>query len=121
MIGNDRLHDRQAQAGSVLLGRVVGREQTPGLLLGHSLPGVGQLDMYDAVGAARAHGEVAAGRHRVDGVDQEILNGPSELFNVTTNRSCRRIQVERDANRRRPWRLQLRLEERGALLHERVQ
>src|SRR2546426_10212635 len=40
VIGDDRLHDGEAEAGAVLLGRVVRREQSLTLLVGQAFAGV---------------------------------------------------------------------------------
>ena len=45
MVGNDRLHNRQAQAGAMLLGGVVRREQPLAFLGRQALAGVGDANL----------------------------------------------------------------------------
>src|SRR5687767_8081284 len=66
VIRHDRLHDGEAKAGAMLLGRVIRCEQAVALLFGKALTGISDLDPHRAVRTPRADGELATGRHRVD-------------------------------------------------------
>src|SRR5207247_681299 len=73
VIGDDGLHDGQAQAGAMHLRRVVRREQPAALLVGEPVARVAHVESDHAVRAPRANSERAAFGHRVDGVEEEIL------------------------------------------------
>ena len=99
----------------MLLRRVVRREQSRPLLLGQSFAGVGHFDVNGAIDAARADGERPAGRHGVDGVQQEVLHRAAQLLGVGANRLQRRVEIHRQRNRRAVRRLDLRAEQLRAL------
>src|SRR4030095_3345845 len=87
VIGNDGLHDRQAKAGPVLSGRVVGSEQSSSFLFAQPLAGVRDVNSDDTVASTGDDAKRATLRHRVDGVEQEILNHASQLLVVASNRA----------------------------------
>src|SRR5712692_240090 len=110
MIGDDGLHNRQAQAGAVLFGRVVRREQALALLVSEPFSGIGDVQVHTAARTSRPDGELAALRHGVDRIQQEVLQRASELFAVGTDGTGGGIEVERYRNRRLTGRRELRLE-----------
>ena len=69
MVSHDRLHDRQAKARTVLLGRVVRREQTLAFLRRQPFTGIGyaQLDVLAPwLGGDRQGSTAGHGVHRVE-------------------------------------------------------
>src|SRR3989454_10266255 len=78
MIAHHRLHDGEAQPGSVLLGGVVRSEQALALLLRQARPGIGDLEQGapgGAVALRRPDGERAARGHGVERVQHQVLHG----------------------------------------------
>src|SRR5438094_6566640 len=87
VIRDDRLDDGQPEPRSVLLGGVVRREDAAALLLGQAFTSVAELEPDDALAAPRTDRHRAAGRHRVERVEQQVLADASELIGVGANRA----------------------------------
>src|ERR1700736_4935558 len=82
MIADNGLHDRQAQAGAVLLGGVVRRKQALALLPGEAGAGVGKFEHDCGIGVTGSQGEEAASGHGVERVQHQILQYAMELRGV---------------------------------------
>ena len=74
MIADDRLHDRKAQAGPVLLGGVVGREKPLALLRRQTTAGVGNLQIHAAILFGRPQHQHTASGHGVHGIEHQVFN-----------------------------------------------
>src|SRR4030095_4931410 len=85
VIGDDGLHDRQAKAGPVLFGRVVGSEQSSSFLFAQTRAGVRDVNSDDTGASTRDDAKRATVRHRVDGVEQEILHHTPQLLAIASN------------------------------------
>ena len=84
VVSHDRLDDRQAEAGAMLLCRVVGREQAAAFVLAEALAAIGDVDADDAAVPPRDDAEFATVRHRVDRVQQQVLHDTAQLVGVAT-------------------------------------
>src|SRR5262249_46548123 len=71
VIGDDRLHNRQAEASPVLLGRVVRREQSSSFLFAQALAGIGHVNLHNTSVATSDDPECATLRHRVDRIEEQ--------------------------------------------------
>src|SRR4029453_8246593 len=85
VIGNDGLHDRQAKAGPVLSGRVVGSEQSSSFLFAQTLAGVRDVNSDDTVASPRDDAKRPPLRDRVDGFEEEILPHTPQLLAIASN------------------------------------
>src|SRR5262249_29343117 len=79
MIADYGLHNGQAQARTMLLGRVVGSKQALALLLGEARAGVGDFEANRAVRAPGTHREDTPGRHGVERVEPRVLERGGQL------------------------------------------
>src|SRR5437773_11215425 len=87
VIGHDRLHNGEAKARTVLLGRVIRSKQPFAFLVGQARAGVAHVESKAALEPSGADGQLAARRHRVDRIDEQVLQGALQLIRIGTNRS----------------------------------
>src|SRR2546429_9185879 len=86
MIADDRLHNRQAESCTVLLGRVVRSEETLTFLGREAGAGIGDFEPYRAVRMRSPDRENAARRHGVERVQRQVLERAMELRGVSLGR-----------------------------------
>src|SRR5262245_55675749 len=87
VIGDDGLHDRKAKASPVLLCRVIGGEQSFSFLLVQALAGVGHVDPDNRTIATSHDSKRATARHRVDAIEEQVLDGAPQLLAVASYRA----------------------------------
>ncbi len=110
VVAYDRLHDRKAQPGAVLLRRVVRREKPLALFRRQSAAGVGNLEFHVAILVRRAQHQHSARRHRVHGVEHQIFNRAVQQRRVGLNHGQVFFQMKFGRDRRTSHGAELRLE-----------
>src|SRR5205823_14108838 len=93
VIRDDRLDDREAEPGPVLLGRVVRSEQALALFGGQPVAAIADVEPHAAFRLLRSDRQLAARGHRVDRVEQEVLDGTLQLIGIGANRDDGRIEI----------------------------
>src|SRR6185436_13766237 len=108
------------QDRSVLLGRVVRREQSFSFLFAQALAGIGEVDPDDASISTSDDPQRATLWHGVDRIQKQILDGAPQLFSIAPYGAERGIEVERQCDRRMPGRGELCAKQRRTLFDNRV-
>ena len=82
MVTDYGLHDRQAEAGALLLGGVVGSEEAGTFFWSEAFTGVAHFDANGVRVVGGAKSECATSGHGIEGVEHEILESTVEKIGV---------------------------------------
>src|SRR4051812_3520101 len=108
MVAYDRLHNRETEAGAMLLAGVVGRENARALFGSEASAGIG--DLYsDAIRlSVRAQGDHSTVWHGIHGVENEVGEDAMQQVGIGVDLRKRIVEFEARIDLRLPWRSELR-------------
>src|SRR5262245_53938459 len=110
VVGDYGLDDRQAKASAMLFCRVVRGEQPLSFLVAQSLACIGHVDPDNAAVLASNDAKRATLRHRVDRIEEQVLNDTPQLLTIASDSAERGVEVERQRDGWMPGRGELRAE-----------
>src|SRR5690348_9026041 len=100
MVAYYGLRDGEAEAGSVLFGGVIRREEATAFLRRESSAGIGNFEMYAAVLWSSSQHENAASGHRIHRVHHQILERALEQARIRFDHGQFGIEMELGRDRR---------------------